>query len=204
LLVGRGAKWDVVVRFALPGAAAAILGAALLNAFAELPNLYTYALGGQNHNISLLKVIIAAIIIFLAIFDLVPAWSGFAFEPRYLPFGGMLSGFLGGLSGQQGLLRAAFLIKLGLSKEAFIGTSVMTAVIVDIARLMVYGISFYSSRFQLIQGEMLGLVVAGSLAAFAGAWIGARFMHKVTLRGVQVLVSVMLIAIGLALGIGLI
>ena len=48
------------------------------------------------------------------------------------------------------------------------------------------------------------LLAAAVLAAFAGAWLGNRLMPKVTLRLVQLLVAVMLLAIAAALGSGLI
>ena len=49
-----------------------------------------------------------------------------------------------------------------------------------------------------------GLVLAGTLSAFAGAFIGKRMLKKVTLRGIQVTVGVMLILLGSALGLGLV
>jgi len=47
-----------------------------------------------------------------------------------------------GLSGHQGALRVAFLIRTGLGRDAFIGTSVASAVMVDLARLTVSGMGF--------------------------------------------------------------
>src|SRR4030065_529039 len=47
---------------------------------------------------------------------------------RYLVLGGALSGFCGGLSGNQGAFRSAFLIKAGLDKQAFVGTSVVSTI----------------------------------------------------------------------------
>ena len=43
-----------------------------------------------------------------------------------------------------------------------------------------------------------------TLAAFAGAFAGNRLLRKVTLRAVQTVVSVMLVAIGVALAAGVI
>lgn len=50
---------------------------------------------------------------------------------------GALSGFFGGLSGHQGALRTAFLIRAGLPKEVFVGTMVVSAVVVDLSRLLI-------------------------------------------------------------------
>lgn len=117
--------------------------------------------------------------------------------------GGLLSGFFGGLSGIQGALRAAFLIKAGLEKEAFIGTSTVSAVIVDFARLLVYGLSFYTTTFAKVAPSMGGLIITATLAAFIGSFIGSRLMKKVTLRTVQIIVGVMLIGVGAGLASGL-
>lgn len=203
-LIGRQANWAVVWRFAAPATVTAMIGAALLTLFDRLPALATYEAGGQRHQITAVKLVIAAIIIIFALFDLLPALSNLAFERKYLPLGGALSGFFGGLSGHQGALRSAFLIKAGLEKEVFIGTGVVSAVMVDIARLLVYGAAFYSSRLSVLGSQTGGLVLAASLAAFAGAFIGRRLLTRVTLRGVQVTVGLMLILLGLGLGAGLV
>jgi uncharacterized protein len=60
----------------------------------------------------------------------------------------VLSGFFGGLSGNRGALRSAFLLKLGLKKEVFIGTGVVAAVVVDMAHLLVYGLVFYATSLR--------------------------------------------------------
>jgi uncharacterized membrane protein YfcA len=202
-LVGQKANWEVVVRFALPGAAAAMVGALLLNVFAFLPPVLAYSLWGRVHEIEWAGLLIGVLIIGFAFWDLLPRFEKLAFDRRYLPLGGLLSGFFGGLSGIQGALRSAFLIKAGLEKEAFIGTSTLSAVIVDLARLMVYGLGFYTARFAKIAPGMGGLILAATLAAFLGSFIGARLMKKVTLRAVQIIVGGMLIVVGAGLASGL-
>ena len=149
-------------------------------------------------------MVIGVLIIGFALFDLLPRFEDLAFERKYLPLGGLLSGFFGGLSGHQGAFRSAFLIKSGLDKQAFIGTGTVAAVIVDFARLLVYGAAFYGSRFEILSGQVGGLVMAASAAAFLGAFIGVRLVTKVTLRGIQILVGVMLVAVGLLMASGLI
>ncbi|MEZ4804275.1 MAG: hypothetical protein R2852_01970 [Bacteroidia bacterium] len=55
-----------------------------------------------------------------------------------MPIGGLISGFFGGLSGNQGALRSMFLLKSGLNKEAYIATGILIAFAVDITRLSVF------------------------------------------------------------------
>lgn len=202
ILVGKKADWGVVLRFAVPGAFAAMLGAALLSLFAETTPLMTFSLSGRIFEVTIIKLLIGVIIIFFALFELLPFFTNLAFERKYLPWGGILSGFFGGLSGNQGALRSAFLIKAGLSKEAFVGTGVISTVIVDVARLFVYGVSFYTVHFAGIN-EIWRLVLAATLAAFLGAFIGSRLVKKITLRMLQVVVGVMLMIVGLGITGGL-
>ena len=202
VLVGRNADWRVVLKFALPAAIAAMIGAALLNLFAGLPPLTFYQIGGQKHEIYLIKLIVGVLIIGFAFWDLLPVISNVAFERKYLPIGGLLSGFFGGLSGIQGALRSAFLIKAGLEKEAFIGTGTVSAVIVDVARLLIYGLSFYTMKISRVE-SMSGIIIAAIIAAFAGSFVGARLMKKMTLHAVQIIVGVMLIVVGVGMATGL-
>ena len=201
-LVGRKADWGVVARFALPGAAAAFLGAALLNLVAHQPPLGSYSLFGRPLEVTAVKLVIGLLIVGFSLFELIPSLRALTFDRRWLPLGGLLSGFFGGLSGNQGALRSAFLIKSGLSKEAFVGTGTVSAVIVDAARLLVYGLGFYATRFVELEG-MGGLVLAATAAAFLGAFFGARLLKKITYGTIQWIVGLLLMAIGLGMASGL-
>ncbi len=204
-LVGKNANGRVVLLFGLPAAALAVVGAVLLEQFASVPPLWQYYFGEQRHSITAVKLVIAALMIGFALLEVSPRFERWSVHPRYIPLGGALSGFFGGLSGHQGALRAAFLVRAGLTKEAFIGTSAVCAVIVDCARLIVYGVTLWSTRFEELRSEgITGLIVAGCLAAFAGSFIGTRLLKKVTMRGIQRLVGIMLFLLAAALGSGLI
>lgn len=202
-LVGRDADWGVVWRFSLPAALAAIAGASLLAAFAGLPVLASYHLGGQLHEVTMLKALIGTLIIIFALLELWPWFSRLAFDPRYLPLGGVLSGFFGGLSGNQGAFRSAFLIKAGLGKEAFVGTNAVSTVIVDTVRLAAYGASFHAASWSALPDGLGSLVAAATLAAFAGAFLGARLLKKVTMQAVRLVVAAMMVLIGVGLLAGL-
>jgi uncharacterized protein len=201
-LVGRNADWDVIKRFALPGAAAAMLGAIVLNWVAETPPLFAYQAWDQTHSITVIKLVIGVLIIVFACFELIPRLSNLEFDRKYLLHGGLLSGFFGGLSGNQGALRSAFLIKAGLSKESFIGTGTVSAVIVDVARLLVYGVSFHGSRMAEVS-DVWGLVAAATAAAFLGSFVGSRMIKKITLPVIQKMVGAMMVLAGIGMITGL-
>ena len=202
-LMARQADWPVVAKFSVPAAMAAIIGAASLTFFDRLPALWQYTLGGTDFEVMPVKAVIGSLIVLFALLELSPRFQALTFPPRWLSVGGALSGFFGGLSGNQGALRSAFLLKAGLSKEAFVATGVVSAVIVDAMRLTVYGTSMLADHFAQSK-TMLAPVAVASLAAFMGAFVGKKFLQKITLRGVQLSVAVAMLIIGLALIAGVV
>lgn len=202
-LVGRDADWRIVRRFGLPAALAAVAGATLLALVADLPAIATYELAGRPHQITPVKAAIGLLIVGFALLELSPAFARLAFPPRWLVVGGLLSGFFGGLSGNQGALRAAFLIKAGLAKEAYVGTGAVCTVLVDVVRLAVYGSAFQGGGWAGLGGDNAGLVIGATLAAFAGAYVGKRLLGKVTLRSVELTVAGLMVVIGSGLASGL-
>ena len=94
LLVGKHANKRVVIRFAVPAAVFAALGAFVLGYMSEMEPLVRYAVGGRSFEITAAKVVIAALIAAFSIFDLLPRFENLAFDQKYIPLGGMLSGFL--------------------------------------------------------------------------------------------------------------
>jgi len=205
-LLWRQADYQVAIRFIIPGAIMAVIGAIALMKLGALPPLASYTINTRKFDIEAIKLVISALIFLFAILELVPALeSRIKFNRKQLPLGGALSGFFGGISGHQGALRSAVLIKCGLEKEAFIATGVVCAVIIDLSRLIVYGTVFFTRHFNLInKGGGISLISAVTLAAFVGAFIGKRLMKKVTLRAVQLIVGIGLLVLSIGLAAGLI
>ncbi len=205
-LLWRHADAGVVIRFALPGALVAVAGASLLTTLADLPVLTEYSFAGHRYSIAPSRLVIGALILFFALVELAPRLGAMVrFGRQQLLVGGAISGFLGGLSGHQGALRSAVLIRCGLEKEAFIATGVVCAVVVDLSRLVVYGVMFYSESFgQLAESGGIQLAATATVAAFIGVSVSKRFMSRVTMHSVHRLVGVMLVLLALGLAAGLI
>jgi len=204
-LVGKHADRGVVLRFGLAAILAAIVGAALLGALAGVQREIDWSAFGLVGTTTPLRLVMGALMLFFALFELLPRFKELQFERKYLPLGGLLSGFFGGLSGHQGALRAAFLVKSGLSTEAFVGTSSVIGLLVDVVRVATYVLVVLSIGEKLeIPDGSLPLITTGILAAFAGVLIGKRWLHKVKMRWVQTLTGVMLLLIAILLGFGLI
>ncbi len=201
-MFGRNADRGVVLRFGLPAVLSAALGAWTLLWLAKLPPLATYSLGGRLHAVEPLKLVIALVMAAFSALELTPYKKSLAFGRRSLALGGLLSGFFGGLSGHQGAFRSSFLVRAGLSKEQFIGTGVVIACLVDFSRLTLY--AGHLSAIGPDSGPGWTVTAAAVLAAFLGAFLGGRLLGKMTIRSLQVIVSVTLFLIALGLGAGLI
>ncbi len=199
LLVGRRADMRVVRKFGVPALFAAILGAWVLNVLSDLPPLFQYQAFGRPHAVLPVKLTIAVLIFIFALWEMLPRFKRIAVDEKFLALGGTASGFFGGLSGNQGALRSAFLIHCGLTKEAYIATGIVIACVVDAARLPVYFSHFPRG---LLRAHAAILTVA-VLCAFAGAWMGNRLLPKITMRSVQMLVTIMLVAVAMGLAAGL-
>ena len=198
-LLGRHAERSALLGFGLPAVPAAFAGAWVLGRLAGMPPLLAYGAAGRAFEVHPLKVLVGALILVFVLLELWPRFTALAVGSRYMPLGGVVSGFFGGLSGHQGAFRSMFLLKAGLDKQQFVATGVLIAVMVDLSRLSVYGAGMLT-RPESVDWPM---AVAASLAAFAGAYLGSRLLQKVTIRFVQRVVSLLLVvvAVGLAAGV---
>lgn len=199
LLLGRHVDKRVLLRFGLPSILAAFVGAWVLGSLTGMNALYSYSIGDRELNVTPVKLVIAIVLAFFALFDILPRFKKMQFSPKWQPVGGLLSGFFGGLSGLQGALRSAFLVRAGLSKEAFIATGVAIACLIDITRLSVY----YKQVFSAPRTLHYALLLAATLSAFVGAYIGAKLMKKVTIETVHIIVAVMLLVYSVLLAMGI-
>ncbi len=204
-LVGKYADRGVVLRFGLAAIMAAMVGAALLGALAGVQREIDWSAFGLVGTTTPLRLIMGGLMLFFALFELLPRFKALQFERKYLPLGGVLSGFFGGLSGHQGALRAAFLVKTGLTTEAFVGTSSMIGLLVDAVRIATYlGLVLLAGAAIELPENSLPLIATGILAAFTGVLIGKRWLHKVKMGWVQNLTGTLLFVIAVLLGTGLI
>jgi uncharacterized membrane protein YfcA len=136
-LVGKHADKKVFIRFVIPAVIASFAGALLLNYFTGLHSSFSYSFFGVELSLTPVNLVIAVLMLSFAAIELIPGFDDLRFKPEYVPLGGLLSGFFGGLSGHQGALRTAFLIRTGLDKEKLIGTMVSASIFVDITRILV-------------------------------------------------------------------
>lgn len=197
-LMGRYAVKRVVVTFGIPALLAAAGGAWLLVNLAHLTPIFTYSLGEKVCEVTWIGLCVGTLVLVFAFLDLKPA-AGKQPDEKWLPAAGALSGFLGGLSGHQGAFRSAWLLRLGLGRDAFIGTGVVIACLVDASRMLVYG----GDMLQTLHGAHARMLAVAVAAAFAGSWTAKKFLKKVTLEGLHRGLSAALALIGIGIACGL-
>lgn len=200
VLVGKHVAWNITVKFAIIAIPAAILGGYCLDLVQDFDSIHSYTFSNEVHEITYVKIILGLLMLFFASVEFIPSWKNIQFPPKLLPIGAVLSGFFGGLSGHQGALRSAFLVRSGLSKEAFIASGVFIAVAIDATRIPYY---FYSFQQQCETGSM-HMWFFPTLAAFSGAFIGNKFIGKIQINSVKILVEMLLTIIATLLISGLI
>ena len=185
--------------FGIPAGIFAVTGAFALLSLSELQPFHYYFIGNTLFKLTYVKVVVGILMIFFALFELIPRLRELKLDGQWIPFGGILSGFFGGLSGHQGAFRAAFLSKAGLSKQEFIGTSNAIALLIDLIRLVIYTETI---NYTMISSKW-DILTVGVVFAFIGTYFGKKFLHKVTMSIIRTIVGISLLILGSLIGIGI-
>ncbi len=108
-LLGRHADREVVLKFGLPAIAAAVLGALALGWVARSDSSITVVINDEAFSeITPVKLIIGLAMMGFALFELLPRFRSLEFDRRYLPLGGLLSGFFRWVFGPPRCLEIGF------------------------------------------------------------------------------------------------
>ena len=198
-LVGKNIDNKILIRFGIPSVIAAFIGSYLLVLIDENIVIFSYYFFDKKIDVILVKFLISILLIIFAIIDLTPQIKDLHFDKKHLPVGGFLSGFFGGLSGNQGALRSAFLVKHGLEKSIFVSTTVAISSLVDITRLSVYSTNFLNLNYS----DFYQLGFFSVVSAVAGSFIGNRLLKKVTIEQIKKIVALLLILLGTSFLIGI-
>ncbi len=200
-LVFRSIHWPTALKFGIPAVPAAVLGALALGDLAT-GAAFTWQAFGHTFAPSAAGMAIGSAMIVFAALEAMPWFRKLALPPGYVPLGGAVSGFMGGMTGQQGALRSLFLLQTGLDGPRFIATGIVVAVFVDLARLPTYAATFGGEVMDL-GGHDGALIAVGVAAAFLGAWLGSRYLAKTTVSVIRAFVAgfMLLIGTGMILGV---
>jgi uncharacterized protein len=198
-LTGKHIHKEVMLKFGIPAILFALFGSLFLVQLSNIEPLFTYSLFGKVFDVYAIKLIISILLIAFVLFEVHPFFKKLEFGKDKLYLGGALSGFFGGLSGIQGALRSAFLMKAGLTKEEFVSTAIVISTFVDLTRL-----SIYSAKMPSINWEANATILVSTVSlAILGAFLGNQLLKKITISYIQKLVFVMLLIFACLLGLGI-
>ena len=170
--------WTTFRQFGLASAFGGLLGA-LLQA----------RLGG-----TLLTAVLGVLLITAGAGELIRRQLPLPQTPIWRLAGGAVSGFFGGLVGNQGGLRTAALLGFQLTPRQLVATSTASAVIVDLSRLPIY---------VAISGETLAanpvLLFGTSLGVIIGTFIGVPVLGRIPESGYRRIIGGLLVVLGISL-----
>src|SRR3990172_681078 len=138
-----------------------------------------------------LKVLLGVLLILVGGSALLPNAAGWHFPRRFDQLGGLLSGALGGLLGNQGAVRSAYLANYDIPKESFIATAAMIAVSIDATRLPVY----LATKWEQI-ALAWPVLLSATLSAYVGTYVGQKLVGRVSQATFKNLVNAMIAVFG--------
>ncbi|HEY7368145.1 MAG TPA: sulfite exporter TauE/SafE family protein [Nitrosopumilaceae archaeon] len=171
----HGLNWKILATFGIPSVLLALLGAHLIDIIPQ----------------DILKLILGIFLISFSAFSLRNSKSAIPANQKTLIAGGALSGFLAGLIGTGGALRASFLTGFNLEKFTYIATAASIALVTDATRIPVYiSQSFLDEQFYYYIPVLIGLAAAGS-------YLGRKIVGRINqdLFRKIVLIAIILVSI---------
>lgn len=198
LLMRKHIHFPTLWRFGLLAIPAAFCGAWLLTALEGQSKVLEFVLMGNKFSTTPIKLTVGLLMMSFAFIEGVPGLKNISIDQKYLPLGGIISGFFGGLTGNQGAFRSMFLVRAKLSKEQFIATGSAFSFFVDLTRLSVY----FKNLSQLNIREGLPLIGMASVSALIGVVIGNKLLKKIDMKLIRFVVAISIFILGALLVIG--
>jgi len=118
-------------------------------------------------------LVMGVALIVLPVLKVSERWSSYRLPEAEDRMGGFGSGFMGGLTGHQGALRAMFLQQRLPDKTAYAATAALLALVVDATRIPIY--LWHDAS---VLTEETGLMLMFCLAALIGAQLGRRWLER--------------------------
>jgi uncharacterized membrane protein YfcA len=198
-LVYRRINWLKALSFSAYALPASLFGAWFMGYLSgdALP-VALLRVGTFNLRLSAVNSSLGLLMLFFGCWELIPRLQSIRMAEKWFGIIAFLSGLIGGFSGHQGALRTIALSQAKLEKQAFIATGIFIACIVDFMRIPIY------LRETTMEQISLSVILPAVLPAFAGAWLGNRFLKKMELVWLKWITGCYMIAIGVLIGLGLV
>ncbi len=142
----------------------------------------------------ILTIVLAALLIFAGALGLSGRAATIRFGRTTAWVAGAVSGAFGGLVGNQGGIRSATMLGLGVEKDAFVATATAIALCVDAVRIPVY----LATGWERIV-EARAVVFFTIAGVVAGTLAGVRVLRRIPEPAFRKIVAAILLAIGIAL-----
>lgn len=150
--------------------------------------------GALMHSVAasrILSIVFGAILIFVGLSELTGLSRRMTFGRTTAWIAGALSGFLGGLVGNQGGIRSAALLGFDIRKSGFVGTATAVGVVVDLVRMPAYFIT---------QGAGIAriwiLVAVATAGTVVGTLIGERVLRRIPEMAFRRVVAGLVLVLG--------
>jgi uncharacterized membrane protein YfcA len=166
------------------------LGFGLMNALGSL-------MGALLHvwvNNPILTVVLGILLVFAGLLGVLGYADRMRFGGRMSWAAGAVSGAFGGLVGNQGGIRSAAMLGLGVKGPAFVATATAIGIAVDAVRMPVY----LSTEFARIFVAWPA-ILASIIGVVFGTVVGERVLRRIPENLFRRLVSAILIAVGMYL-----
>ena len=171
----RDIAWATLTGFGAASAAGGLVGAIL----------FTQVSGPQ------LTAVLAVLLIAVGGLQLAGRASHLRIVPSWAPAAGAASGLFGGLVGNQGGLRSAGLLSLGLTARPFVATGAAIALLVDLVRVPIY---IVSDGTTLLSAWRIG--VAATVGVVIGTFAGTHLLLRLSESTFRRVVGVSLVGLG--------
>lgn len=139
-----------------------------------------------------LELVLAVLLFFVGLGGILGYSKKLRFTGSAAWLAGVVSGFLGGLVGNQGGLRAGAMLGLGISRDAFVATATATGLIVDAARMPVY-FALYGRDLITLLPEIAFMTVG----VLVGTFLGMKVLRRIPQEKFMTVVSLLLICLAI-------
>jgi uncharacterized protein len=177
----REVDWQIVRSFGVTSAAGGLTGA-LLN---------TWAASGA------LELVFGALLVLAGTSQITGYARRWRLRGTLAWLGGALSGFFGGLVGNQGGIRTAAMLGFDVDKRQFVATTTAVALLIDLARVPVY-LTVESAQL----ARLWPTITIATIGVITGTLFGERLLARVPEKRFRTVVGVLLLLLGLSFIVG--
>jgi uncharacterized protein len=175
-LIRRFINKRILISFGLTSAAGGLVGALFHNTFQNV----------------VLTFIFGFLLVFTGISGLTGLTNKLRFKGVIIWIAGGISGFFGGMVGNQGSIRSAALLGFELHKEQFVATATGIALMVDVARVPVY----LGTQWSQI-ASIWHFILIATTGVIIGTLVGKKILEKLPENIFKKTVAAIILLIGI-------